>query len=67
LYAAQIINHFNRPDFVNPFGRPGGGGGSINSSRAGTTTGLALVTNTPDQASSNPVRGSGGVGLKLIF
>ena len=41
-------------------------------SRAGTTTGLALVTNTPDQASSNPVLGSGGardlqLGLKLIF
>ena len=38
----------------------------------GGGTGLAWVSNTPDQAGSNPVLGSGGardmqLGLKLIF
>ena len=71
-FRVEVFNVLNRPNFVNPFGGPGGGGGSINPSRAGTSTGLALVTNTPDQASSNPVLGSGGardlqLGLKLIF
>jgi hypothetical protein len=71
-FRVEVFNLLNRPNFVNPFGGPGGGGGSINPSRAGTTTGLALVTNTPDQASSNPVLGSGGardiqLGLKLSF
>ena len=70
-FWVEVFNLFNRPNFVNPFGGPGGGG-SINPSRAGTSTGLALVTNTPDQASSNPVLGSGGardlqLGLKLLF
>jgi hypothetical protein len=71
-FRAEFFNILNHPDFVNPAGGPGGGGASLNPSRAGTTTGLAYVTNTPDVASSNPVLGSGGaraiqLGLKLIF
>ena len=71
-FRVEVFNVLNRTNFVNPFGGPGGGGGSLNPSRAGTTTGLAFVGNTPDQAGSNPVLGSGGardlqLGLKLIF
>jgi hypothetical protein len=71
-FRAEVFNAFNHPDFVNPQGGPGGGGASIDPSGAGTTTGLAYVSNTPDIASSNPVLGSGGpraiqLGLKLIF
>jgi hypothetical protein len=71
-FRAEFFNVLNHPDFVNPAGGPGGGGASLNPSRAGTTSGLAYVSNTPDVASSNPVLGSGGaraiqLGLKLIF
>jgi hypothetical protein len=71
-FRAEVFNAFNHPDFVNPQGGPGGGGASLDPSGAGTTTGLAYVSNTPDIASSNPVLGSGGaraiqLGLKLIF
>jgi hypothetical protein len=73
-FRAEVFNLFNHPDFVNPFGGPGGAGtpNDINPSRAGGGTGLGYVLNTPDAASSNPVLGSGGprdlqLGLKLIF
>ncbi len=74
-FRAEVFNLFNRPDFVNPYGGPGGSGtaNDINPSRAGSAgTGLGYVTNTTDAASSNPVLGSGGprdlqLGLKLIF
>jgi hypothetical protein len=73
-FRAEVFNLFNHPDFVNPFGGPGGAGtpNDLNPSRAGTGTGLGYVLNTPDAASSNPVLGSGGprdlqLGLKLIF
>jgi hypothetical protein len=76
-FRAEFFNIFNRANFVNPFGGPGGGGGSLNPSRAGAAggapgPGLAFVSATPDQASSNPVLGSGGardiqLGLKLLF
>jgi hypothetical protein len=72
-FRAEFFNILNHPDFVNPAGGPGGGGASLNPSRAGSTmAGLAYVSNTPDVASSNPVLGSGGaraiqLGLKLIF
>ncbi|HTC65084.1 MAG TPA: TonB-dependent receptor [Candidatus Saccharimonadales bacterium] len=73
-FRAEIFNLFNHPDFVNPYGGPGGAGtpNDINPSKAGTGTGLGYVLNTPDAASSNPVLGSGGprdlqLGLKLIF
>jgi hypothetical protein len=73
-FRAEVFNIFNHPDFVNPFGGPGGAGtpNDINPSKAGTGTGLGYVLNTPDAASSNPVLGSGGprdiqLGLKLIF
>jgi hypothetical protein len=69
---AEMFNVINRPDFVNPFGGPGGGGGSLNPSKAGTSTGFGYVTNTTDSAGSNPVLGSGGprdiqIGMKLVF
>jgi hypothetical protein len=71
-FRAEVFNALNHPNFVNPAGGPGGGGASLDPSGAGTTTGLAYVSNTPDIASSNPVLGSGGpraiqAGLKLIF
>jgi hypothetical protein len=71
-FRAEFFNILNHPEFVNPFGGPGGNAASINPSRAGTSSGLGFVTNTPDVAGSNPVLGSGGsraiqLGLKLIF
>ena len=73
-FRAELFNVLNRPNFVNPYGGPGGAGtpNDINPSKAGTGTGLGYVLNTPDAASSNPVLGSGGsrdlqLGLKLIF
>jgi hypothetical protein len=73
-FRAELFNVLNHPNFVNPYGGPGGAGtpNDINPSRAGTGSGLGYVLNTPDAASSNPVLGSGGsrdlrLGLKLIF
>jgi hypothetical protein len=74
-FRVEFFNIFNWVNFVNPFGGPGGNGGSantINPSRAFAAGGLAFVGATPDEASSNPVLGSGGardmqLGLKLIF
>ncbi len=75
-FRAEVFNILNHPEFVNPAGGPGGGGATLDPTVAGATNnsgqGLAYVTNTPDQASSNPVLGSGGsraiqLGLKLIF
>jgi hypothetical protein len=73
-FRAELFNVLNHPNFVNPYGGPGGAGtpNDINPSRAGTGSGLCYVLNTPDAASSNPVLGSGGsrdlqLGLKLIF
>jgi hypothetical protein len=71
-FRGEFFNILNHTNFVNPWGGPGGGGGSLNPSRAGGGAGLFFVGATPDQASSNPVLGSGGsrdiqVGMKLLF
>jgi carboxypeptidase family protein len=73
-FRGEVFNVLNHPNFVNPYGGPGGAGtpNDINPSRAGNGTGLGYVLNTPDAASSNPVLGSGGardlqIGMKLIF
>jgi carboxypeptidase family protein len=71
-FRAELFNVLNHPDFVNPFGGPGGGGASLNPSKAGTSSGFGYVQNTTDSAGSNPVLGSGGprdiqLGLKLVF
>jgi hypothetical protein len=72
-FRAEFFNVLNHPNFVNPFGGPGGNAASLDPSGANTTsTGFGHVLATPDQAGSNPVLGSGGarsiqLGLKLIF
>ena len=75
-FRAEFFNILNRPEFVNPAGGPGGGGATLDPTLAGSQNtsgqGLGFVANTPDQASSNPVLGSGGsraiqLGLKLLF
>jgi hypothetical protein len=72
-FRAEFFNVLNHPNFVNPFGGPGGNAASLDPSGAGTaSTGFGFVRATPDQAGSNPVLGSGGarsiqLGLKLIF
>jgi hypothetical protein len=71
-FRAEFFNVLNHPNFVNPFGGPGGNAATLDPSVAGGGSGLGFVQNTPDQAGSNPVLGSGGprsiqLGLKLIF
>jgi hypothetical protein len=71
-FRAEFFNFLNHPNFVNPFGGPGGNAATLDPSSAGTSSGLGYVQNTPDTAGSNPVLGSGGprsiqLGLKLIF
>lgn len=77
----ELFNVLNRANFTNPFGGPAGNAANLNPTTAGPGgapvkgvpgVGFGAVQNTPDQASSNPVLGSGGaraiqVGLKLIF
>jgi hypothetical protein len=72
-FRAEFFNVLNHPNFVNPYGGPGGNAASLDPSGAGTVSaGFGYVRATPDQAGSNPVLGSGGprsiqLGLKLIF
>ena len=72
-FRAEFFNVLNHPNFVNPYGGPGGNAASLDPSGANTSsTGFGFVRATPDQAGSNPVLGSGGarsiqLGLKLIF
>jgi len=47
------------PNFVNPFGGPGGNAATLDPTAA-TSQGFGFVRATPDQAGSNPVLGSGG-------
>ena len=42
-FRAEFFNILNHPDFVNPAGGPGGGGASLNPSRAGSTQGWACI------------------------
>ena len=69
-FRAEVFNALNHPEFVNPSGAVGGGAASLDPTKAQNQ--MAFVSNTPDQAGSNPVLGSGGsraiqLGLKLIF
>ena len=72
-FRAEFFNILNHVNFTNPSGGPGGNGANTNAARAGSSgNGLADAVNTPDQAGSNPVLGSGGarhiqLGLKLLF
>src|SRR6266853_168729 len=72
-FRAEVFNALNHPNFVNPFGGPGGNAATLDPTAAGTaSTGFGFVRATPDQAGSNPVLGSGGArsiqaGMKLIF
>ena len=42
-FRAEFFNILNHPDFVNPAGGPGGGGASLNPSRAGSTVAWACL------------------------
>jgi hypothetical protein len=75
---AEVFNIFNTPHFVTPGNSVGGNAGcslnptSAGGGAAGGGSGLGCVTATPDQASSNPVLGSGGsrafqFGMKILF
>ena len=74
-FRAEFFNIFNWVNFVNPFGGPGGNGGApirLTPPRPPVPADSPFVGATPDEASSNPVLGSGGardiqLGLKLIF
>ncbi len=70
-FRAEVFNALNHPNFVNPFGGPGGNAATLDPTAA-TSQGFGFVRATPDQAGSNPVLGSGGArsiqaGMKLIF
>jgi hypothetical protein len=70
-FRAEVFNALNHPNFVNPFGGPGGNAATLDPTAA-TSQGFGFVRATPDQAGSNPVLGSGGarsiqLGMKLIF
>src|SRR5882672_7897997 len=70
-FRAEVFNALNHPNFVNPFGGPGGNAATLDPTAA-TSSGFGFVRATPDQAGSNPVLGSGGArsiqaGMKLIF
>ena len=70
-FRAEVFNALNHPNFVNPFGGPGGNAATLDPTAA-TSSGFGFVRATPDQAGSNPVLGSGGarsiqLGMKLIF
>jgi hypothetical protein len=66
-FRAEFFNVLNHPNFYNPTGPAGAG---FNDPSAPGTFGCGC--NTPDQASPNPVLGTGGsrsiqLGLKLIW
>ncbi len=68
-FRVEIFNLLNRPELREPIG--GRAAGRQHQSLHARNQ-MALVSNTPDQAGSNPVLGSGGardlqLGLKLIF
>ncbi len=70
-FRAEFFNVLNHPNFVNPYGGPGGNAATLDPTAA-SSSGYGYVLATPDQAGSNPVLGSGGprsiqLGLKLIF
>jgi hypothetical protein len=77
-FRGEIFNILDHTNFSNPYGGPNGAGltdpslpGSINGSGV-VTSGFGCGCSTPDQATGEPVTGTGGnraiqLGLKLIF
>jgi hypothetical protein len=68
-FRAEFFNILNRSIFTNPNGPAGAG---FADPSGGFTTNFGCGCNTPDQASPNPVLGTGGsrsiqLGLKLIW
>src|SRR5258707_2464979 len=72
-FRAEVFNVLNHPNFVNPYGGPGGKAPTPYPSSANTTpTRCGHVLATPDQAGSKPPLRSGGArsipaSVKIIF
>jgi Carboxypeptidase regulatory-like domain len=71
-FRAEFFNVLNHPNFYNPTGPAGAGFNDPSSPGSPTQAGFGCGCNTPDQASPNPVLGTGAsrsiqLGLKLIW
>jgi hypothetical protein len=71
-FRAEFFNVLNHPNFYNPTGPAGAGFNDPSSPGSLTKAGFGCGCNTPDQASPNPVLGTGAsrsiqLGLKLIW
>ena len=77
-FRAELFNIFNHPNFalpnffINPALKDTGTPGSPNIVPSGNSVNQGLITQTPDQAQTNPGLGGGGprvvqLGLKLLF
>jgi hypothetical protein len=71
-FRAEFFNVLNHPNFYNPTGPAGAGFNDPSAPGSPTKAGFGCGCNTPDQASPNPVLGTGAsrsiqLGLKLIW